>query len=294
MSDQLIPANQNIEPSNKAFLDNACNLRKPNMNRAFRCLLVVALAAGMVGTALGSIQIQVTYTADNVIEAVVKDGGAPTWYSPGANASNWKSADTLTLALDYGHTYDLIFRVCNDTTVYRADGWRFSSTYPPGNSNPAAFLAEIKGTVTGPTLTSTAWEYAIDTGVVPGNFDTDLTWYSTTAWAWQGTSSYNGGSNIWTSSKGGPISGISTSAQWIWGPHNGLDLGTYTAENYLWIRTSITTPIPEPATLIVWSLLGGASWLGMRVVRRGRPAGRQPWSPENRQAFHAIIARGQH
>jgi hypothetical protein len=52
--------------------------------------------------------------------------------------------------------------------------------------------------------------------------------------------------------------------------------------------------VPEPATLIVWSLLGGVSWLGMRVVRRGRPAGRQPWSPENRQAIHAIIARGNH
>jgi len=51
-------------------------------------------------------------------------------------------------------------------------------------------------------------------------------------------------------------------------------------------------PIPEPATFIVWSLLGVGSWLGVRVARRRRfaPAGRQPWSPENRQAIHDIIA----
>ena len=47
-------------------------------------------------------------------------------------------------------------------------------------------------------------------------------------------------------------------------------------------------------TIIVWSLLGVGSWLGMRVVRRrrGGPVARQPWSPENRQAIHDIIARG--
>ncbi len=52
--------------------------------------------------------------------------------------------------------------------------------------------------------------------------------------------------------------------------------------------------IPEPATMIVWSLLGAASWLGMRVWRQGRRVGRQPWSDGNRQAIHEIIARGVH
>jgi hypothetical protein len=51
-------------------------------------------------------------------------------------------------------------------------------------------------------------------------------------------------------------------------------------------------PIPEPATIIVWSLLGAASWLGMGVWRRRRgPVGRQPWSDENRSAICAIIER---
>ena len=56
---------------------------------------------------------------------------------------------------------------------------------------------------------------------------------------------------------------------------------------------SYSSAIPEPTTLIIWSLLGLGSWLGMRVWRRrGSPVGRQSWSPENRQAIHEIIARG--
>ena len=49
--------------------------------------------------------------------------------------------------------------------------------------------------------------------------------------------------------------------------------------------------VPEPATLIVWSLLGGASWLGMRVWRGGRQIGRRSWSPENLQAILDVIGR---
>jgi hypothetical protein len=46
--------------------------------------------------------------------------------------------------------------------------------------------------------------------------------------------------------------------------------------------------VPEPATIVVWSLLGAGSWLGMRVWRRD--TGRRPWPPETRQAIHDIIS----
>jgi hypothetical protein len=55
--------------------------------------------------------------------------------------------------------------------------------------------------------------------------------------------------------------------------------------------------VPEPATIIIWSLLGMSSWLGLRVWRRrGNSAdlgsGRRPWSPEDRRAIREIVARG--
>ena len=55
---------------------------------------------------------------------------------------------------------------------------------------------------------------------------------------------------------------------------------------------NIESAVPEPATLIVWSLLGAASWLGMGVWRRGQHVGRRSWSEANRAAIHDIISRG--
>lgn len=46
--------------------------------------------------------------------------------------------------------------------------------------------------------------------------------------------------------------------------------------------------VPEPATIIVWSLLGAGSWLGLRISRRRRVA---VWSPEARAAIREIVGR---
>jgi hypothetical protein len=51
--------------------------------------------------------------------------------------------------------------------------------------------------------------------------------------------------------------------------------------------------VPEPATIIVWSLMFGSGWAGLRVWRRRqRPVGRRPWSPEAREAIYEIVSRG--
>jgi hypothetical protein len=76
-------------------------------------------------------------------------------------------------------------------------------------------------------------------------------------------------------------------------PSGNLAMGEYL---FTWdgaAGTGTLTPIPEPATILVWSLLGAASWLGMRVWRQGTRVGRQPWSPENRQAILEIVSRGE-
>jgi len=60
----------------------------------------------------------------------------------------------------------------------------------------------------------------------------------------------------------------------------------------------VYTPVPEPATLIIWSLLG-AGGVGVSVWRRRRSGQwidgdvlRAPWPEENRQAIRQVIARG--
>jgi hypothetical protein len=54
--------------------------------------------------------------------------------------------------------------------------------------------------------------------------------------------------------------------------------------------SSETSFIPEPATLVVWSLLGGAGLLGLRGARRR--GSRTGWSEENRVAIQRIIEQG--
>jgi hypothetical protein len=56
------------------------------------------------------------------------------------------------------------------------------------------------------------------------------------------------------------------------------------------LAQDVLVTVPEPATIIIWSLLGAGGWLGMSVSRRRRPVGRQPWSPENRQAIHELLS----
>ena len=63
-------------------------------------------------------------------------------------------------------------------------------------------------------------------------------------------------------------------------------------DGHVWEGVLELTAVPEPASVLVWCLLGAGSWLGMRVWRRRRiPVGRQPWSNENRQAIHEIVTR---
>jgi hypothetical protein len=254
----------------------------------------IAVLLVLVAQTQASITVNVTYTGDNILGAFYQDGSSPTSITLGGNAGDWQVADTATLTLDLNDTYQLIFEVKNQ--IDAAD--------PLGPGNPAAFLAQISGNdVHGQLLTSglpssvsVTWEYAFAdlTQPPPTNFNL-LTWYPATEWG------NNGGSNIWTSVHGGPISGISTSAQWIWAGVNFEDLADPIKDpnleyNNLWIKGVINT-IPEPASILIWSLFGLGTMFGLRVWRRrgiAVPATptRQPWSDESRMAIHQMIERG--
>jgi hypothetical protein len=83
----------------------------------------------------------------------------------------------------------------------------------------------------------------------------------------------------------------------IWGNPNNAPYSFYTSDNFRHYPIenndasfSLVSGVPEPATIIIWSLLG-AGWAGLAVVRR-RMGSRQPWSPEARTAIVAMIERG--
>jgi hypothetical protein len=81
------------------------------------------------------------------------------------------------------------------------------------------------------------------------------------------------------------------------GGPNALVTGAYNSDvagSYTFAVRNGTPDVvtPEPATITIWALLGATSWLGMRVWRKPRSAGRHAWSSETRNAIHEIIARG--
>ena len=218
-----------------------------------RWTLVLAGLVVLVGVAHvnASVTLQVTYSGDNVIGAFYRDGGSPVAIPLGPNANTWEVADTAVLSgLDYNEQYELILRVRNEP---------WSSIWSA--VNPAALLAEIDGPISaGPHVTDGHWEYAIA--------DPDVGLPDFTSLSWSGVTEYgnNGGDNIWTQNLGSPISGISQDAKWIWSEFNGAAHadGAQPEHRELWLRATVTTAIPEPASLVVWSLIAvtcaGARW----------------------------------
>ncbi|MCX7424308.1 MAG: hypothetical protein NTW96_01515 [Planctomycetia bacterium] len=268
---------------------------------------VLAALLGCAGSAQASIEIEltITYTGDDVVSAFYKDGAAPERVdiTGNPNNGNWRSADTVTVSgLKPGTEYQFFFQVHNEG--------------PAACWNHAAFLAEISGHAVGnpsALATSNSWDYLVDPykGVQdedgnPPPVDESL-WARATEWPHYGKYIQINGAPIKEASTGGnntvgsfagQIEDISSEARWIWGPHNGEQLKDFPEEKYLWLRATITTGLPEPSTLIIWSLLG-ASGAGLSVWRRrrgGRFMGgavpRAAWSEENRQAIRQIIARG--
>jgi len=203
------------------------------------CLLVLTLLLGVL-QAQAAISVTVTYTADNLISAAYQNGGSPVPIALGTNAGDWTVADAKTLNLAYGTEYQLVFLAQNLGTA--------------SSSNPAGFLAEISGNVTGDLLTGVSWDYAVydPNNPAPSDFDA-LTWSAATAylpnktpnWPWSRT-----------------VGGISTDSYWIWDGTNASG-----ADEKLWIRGIVTTAaVPEPTTLLIWTVLGilGAVAYGRR------------------------------
>ncbi len=212
-------------------------------------VLIAGLALG--GTA-AALNFDVTYTADNVVGAWFLDGSSLASLPLGANAGNWRVADTKALTLAPDTAYQIVWQVENILTA--------------GTGNPGAFMAEISpaGLLADSTLalSSAIWEVAVDYGSqATGINDPNLVWRSATAYG-----ANNDSSTIWWRNNSGPVAGIDGNAQWIWGPDNFGKSGAPDEGDSVYIRVAFkTVSIPDASTLF---LLGSACLIGFGGMRR--------------------------
>jgi hypothetical protein len=229
-------------------------------------LLSLLLTAGTAGAAI------VTYTVDT---------WGPTQFpgpvTPPANAPwgpNGYPGDTVELQT---YTGSLDLTPGTYTQQINTVLWTVNYTYAGTATDPTAWsqlLFDIDATRS--MTVGTATGVLSQGGLLNCNWDTDyLSFFdgSTTSFIVQGYQVDVTPISLAPSGAGG-----SSNPPWVQPPQD------------MMARFDVTA-IPEPATIIVWSLLGSASWLGMRVVRQGRRVGRQPWSDENRTAILGIIGK---
>ena len=192
-----------------------------------------------------------TYSGDNSVIGgwYLTDGGSPTPIPSLPAATSWQTASTFTLNLtpDPLHSYQIIWQVVNDDPSLNRN---------PSEFNPGGFLAQIatpSPLFKGDWLSSSAWEVAFVPNLnQPGDLSSlSLSWVTATQY---GANDNSG--TIWNQVNGGPIAGISGSAQWIWTAANFANEGAPGFMDSVFIKTTMTDPpssVPEPSTLLLIS-----------------------------------------
>ncbi len=207
------------------------------MKTIFKVIASATFALSMLANTQAAV-INVSMTADNTVSGGVCADSSCTsivsnWSDFGtmSNSTNWKSSDSVTFNLAPG-TYSF--------------AWLVENAGRNSSGNPAALLAE----------------YSVDGSVVSSSSDWELFDNTTGAFIASATEyGANGQSGvIWTNANGGPIAGISASANWIYSANNFAD-----ADRSVWLRTTVDVPstnVSAPSMLALFAL--GAFFVASR------------------------------
>lgn len=119
-----------------------------------------------------------------------------------AGINEWQHKSDLSLNIASGSAYEFVWSIVNYGQF--------------GGHNPVAFLAEFAFMGHTYLTNNSQWEVK--------SAGTGDQWVSASLNTTGGTSAANGGDNIWTNVRPGPVAGISDGAQWLWdGAANGVD-----------------------------------------------------------------------
>lgn len=210
------------------------------MKTILKVIATATLAVSFLANTQAAV-INVSMTADNIVSGGLCVDTTCTsidsnWSDFGSmtNSTEWKLSDTVSFNLNPG--------------IY-GFAWLVENTGSGSSGNPAALLAEVS--VDGNAVFSSAdWEVFDNT---TGAFIANATEYGA-----------NGQIGlIWTNAVGGPISGISTNANWIYSANNFAN-----ADSSAWIRTIVEVQNPvnnvSAPSLIVFATIGALFLAGRR------------------------------
>ena len=216
--------------------------------------LGLVMAAAIAAPAANASTLTGVLTADNGFQAYISssDSTLGTLITPGGTGVDWRNPQSFSLNLGAGTWY---LHIVAENYASDSD----HTTTPSSGSNPNAILGQFNllggglfGNGSATLLTSTDAAWRAQTVTAGSSWSTP-----SGAAALQAGDSSNGGANIWTGAYGGPIAGISTNAQWIWGS------GENTGQAFF--STTISA-VPEPSTWAMMIL--GFSGLGFLAYRR--------------------------
>ena len=232
-------------------------------------IAVTFAAALAASTSAGAATLNLTVTADNAFSVYLSTNNSVLGTLVGSNlygpAGQWETSFSYTPALTNPIEY---LQVVGTNYTSANSLWNTPGTTNGSPSNPDAFLGQLSITGGGYTFAANGTT-SLNTNATLGQW-LGIDVGNNTSWTLptNPVQSFgnNGGNNIWGNALGGPVPGISTSADWIWSlPDNGgyADLSTEII--------SSNTPLPAALPLFA-SGLGALGLLGWRRKRKAQAA----------------------